>query len=338
MSSVPSSSSSMQSSLSSGLPRSTIAAIVSACVLGFLFTVGVIAYVLWTRKKRRQWWKESGEMRFSSGRNVTSGPRHRRVRSAEMVDVLNVHPGQGLSIPNPVGVGYDYRDIAGDEGILEIGPVADGDSDSGHSDEPGHKKSVSIPSFDNLPRERATSASPTTGRSSRYRRSLNLGRWSGWFGSQHRSSVQSTVDRDSFIPDISIVAPIPTRAMRPVSLLARAHVRDSQSRRSSSAAHLETGEAFLDLRRTSPFEVDFVKGSSGTQPQVRHSFYWLLSRSTYRCMEAIGRECKCVSTFSEPRCISIFLGCSFLSCVFHTRLDSIKKAAFCFQQILLTER
>lgn len=204
-----------------------------------------------------QWWEGTDEMRYSAGRTVSTGPRHRRVRSAGTVDVLHVHPGQGLSV-TPIGVGYDYRTITGDENILEIGPVADGDSDSGHGHDQGHKKSSSMPSFDNLPRDRPMSASPT-GRPGRNRRSMNLGRWSGWFGSQHRSSFHSAANRESFIPEISIVAPKPTHAPRPVSLLTRPHVRDIPSRRSGSVANLGSGDAFLDLRRTSPFEVDFAK-------------------------------------------------------------------------------
>lgn len=285
-SSIPSPPITSQAGVSKSPSRSTVAAAAVASVLGFFLIVGIVVYIIWTRR-RRHWWQGEGIDGFGIVHAEDPAPRHRRIRSNEIVDVMHAHPGRGLSVPASLAIPYNYRSIADNDGTLETGYGRgdDMDSDSGHGH--GQKKPAtslhSMPSFDNLPRERPTSISPTRLSTHRRSRSLTISKWSGWFGTPTRASFPSvhhqhpSIEQQATMADVPIVAPQPTRVLPPVSVLARAHVRDNQSFRSSSVGNATVSDAFLDLRRTSPFQVDFAKDveahSCSTPEPVRTYLY-----------------------------------------------------------------
>ena len=224
--------------------RPRLAGIAVASSLALLFLLGALAigFCYWRRCKHR---RRQREAEYSSG--LRPQPLHRRVESGEVVPISPRFPGGGPNSPQSILVGNRFPD--GDQRGAELAHLdKDMETDSGL----GHMREKSgtansISSFDNIPRERG----PPTRQPARHR-SLPLSRWSGWFTSSSRTSSPSSPRNVPSPQTVPIVSPRPVRGFVP-DVLARAQNRVSQT---SSAARDAT---LLEIRRTSPFEIDFEK-------------------------------------------------------------------------------
>lgn len=254
-SSIVPSSHSDQHAISSGLSRGTVAAIVVAASLGCLLFAGVLAYVLCMRKRPRYWWDEKGHM-YAYDDTMQPRPRHRRVRSTDILHIDQPRPGQGLNTPPVIDIGYSYRNTVTDE-MTELGRIEEADTDSAY----GHEQKNTV---DDVPRpssNRLSGKRPADVDVSRTRspgRSLTRSRWPGWLGSPSRSGSPNLSARS-----IPIVAPRPTRAFPSPSALARSSFvsegQSHRSHRSSSFANFPGDETSSDAPPASPFGLESGK-------------------------------------------------------------------------------
>ena len=244
ISSAPSASPTSQVNTVTGLSKGAIAGIAVASSLALLFLLGILAFSFFCWRRRRHWVRTRQVAYDPSGKPQ---PLHQRVGSVEVVPISPRWPGRGPNSPQSRLVGSPSPEM---RETMRIDEDLETDSGIGHVREKNGSIN-NIASFDNVPREQI----PPTRKPARHR-SFPLARWSGWFTSSSRESSRGSRRSAPSPQNVPIVSPRPVRVYPLPGVLAPAHLRDSQTQRSSSGLR---DNALLEVPRTSPFEVDFEK-------------------------------------------------------------------------------